>query len=345
MKNIIFFFLILFLSCGKEHRAPRDFSHVEVEVIYKNESASFRAIEIDKQENLVFADNNGIVGIIDVKNDRSKFIQTKRDTLVPHYRSLAIANGHQLALSIANPALLYHSEQKDFVYTEENEKVFYDAMHFWNDEEGIAMGDPIEDCLSVIITRNGGHSWRKVSCEVLPKTEEGEAAFAASDTNIAIVGNDTWLFSGGKKSRVFYSSDKGITWTVFDTPIIQGEPAQGIYSGDFYDENHGIVIGGDYTKPEENTANKAITKDGGKTWQLVSSGKEPGYKSCVQYVPWGDAKEIMAVGFTGISYSNDGGEEWTALSDESFYTLRFLNDTVAYAAGKGRIAKLTFKQI
>ena len=28
---------------------------------------------------------------------------------------------------------------------------------------------------------------------ILPKTKEGEAAFAASDTNIAIVGDKTWV--------------------------------------------------------------------------------------------------------------------------------------------------------
>jgi hypothetical protein len=28
-------------------------------------------------------------------------------------------------------------------------------MQFWNNKEGIAMGDPIADCLNVIITRDG----------------------------------------------------------------------------------------------------------------------------------------------------------------------------------------------
>jgi hypothetical protein len=51
----------------------------------------------------------------------------------------------------------------------------------------------------------------------------------------------------------------------------------------------------------------------------------------------------VAIGFTGISYSNDTGMNWRALSNEGFYTIRFQNDSVAYAAGKNRIAKLTFK--
>ena len=115
------------------------------------------------------------------------------------------------------------------------------------------------------------------------------------------------------------------------------------FAYNFYDENLGIAFGGDYTKPDNSTANKAITKDGGKTWKLLADGKQPGYKSCVQFVPGSEGKEIVAVGFTGISYSSDMGESWKKLSNESFYTVRFQNDSVAYAAGKNRIAKLVFK--
>ncbi len=112
---------------------------------------------------------------------------------------------------------------------------------------------------------------------------------------------------------------------------------------DFYNEQQGIIIGGDYTAPEENTANKAVTNDGGKTWRLIAEGKDPGYKSSVRYVPGGGGQEIVAVGFTGISYSADGGESWEELSSEGFYTIRFLNDSTAYAAGKNRLAKLKFR--
>jgi hypothetical protein len=57
-----------------------------------------------------------------------------------------------------NPALLYQiskEEKVKLVYQENHEKVFFDSMQFWNNKEGIAMGDPIADCLNVIITRDG----------------------------------------------------------------------------------------------------------------------------------------------------------------------------------------------
>jgi photosystem II stability/assembly factor-like uncharacterized protein len=206
------------------------------------------------------------------------------------------------------------------------------------------MGDPTDKCISIIITRDGGNSWNKISCEDLPKSIDGEAAFAASDTNIAIVGDHTWIATGGIASRVMYSPDKGHTWEVFETPIIQGTGTTGMYSIDFYDELNGFAIGGDYTKPKDNSANKIRTVDGGKTWDIVGANQNPDYRSCVQYIPNREGKELVVIGFNGIDYSNDYGSTWTHLSDEGFYTLRFIDEHTAYAAGKGRISKLTFKE-
>ena len=54
-------------------------------------------------------------------------------------------------------------------------------------------------------------------------------------------------------------------------------------------------------------------------------------------------KSLIAIGFEGIAYSFDSGETWKQLSNEPFYTIRFMNDSIAYAAGKDRIAKLIFR--
>ncbi|MFV8375772.1 hypothetical protein [Flavobacterium sp. LB1P62] len=50
---------------------------------------------------------------------------------------------------------------------------------------------------------------RGIKYDKLPKIIDGEAAFVACNTNIVIKGNKTWIVTGGKKARVFYSSDKG----------------------------------------------------------------------------------------------------------------------------------------
>ena len=347
MKLFYLFGLLLVISCNSKEKksSPSFFTSVEVETILED-SISVRAIEL-MGDNLAFAANKGIYGMYDSQKQIWKTNIQKHDTLTPEFRAVASTSNDFFMLSVANPALLYktgNSGKMELVYEEENEKVFYDAMSFWNDKEGIAMGDPVENCLSIIITRDAGKTWNKIACENLPASAEGEAAFAASNSNIAIQGNKTWILSGGMKSRIFFSADKGETWEVYETPIIQGSATQGGYSLDFYDENRGFIIGGDYTKPNENKANKAVTIDGGKTWELIAVGQEPGYKSSVRYVPGKNGNELVVVGFTGISYSKDAGKSWNKLSSDGFYTIRFVNDSTAYAAGKNRIAKLKFNK-
>ncbi|PTX43322.1 BNR/Asp-box repeat protein [Christiangramia gaetbulicola] len=354
MKKISFLLILLIIACKNDKQQTENaeataeskpFESVEVEVILENDSLSIRAIEV-MGNSLAFASNNGTYGLYNSASKTWKINNQSFDTIQPEFRAVASTSNDFFMLSVANPALLYktgNTGNMELVYKEENEKVFYDSMAFWNDNEGIAMGDPVSNCISIIMTRNGGKSWSKLDCKDLPEAAEGEAAFAASNSNIAIVGDNAWILTGGMRSRILYSPDKGETWKIFESPIIQGEATTGGYSIDFYDENNGIIIGGDYTKPEANKANKAITKDGGKTWELIADGKEPGYKSSIRYVPNSNAQGVVATGFTGIHYSDDAGKNWKKLSNEGFFTLRFINDSVAYAAGKGRVTKLSFR--
>ncbi len=348
MRVFIYMFLFFaFVSCNQEiKKEPKIFNSVSIEDIYNDTTLSIRAIELLNDKSLAFAANNGAFGLYKPTSKSWMTSVQNHDTLVLQFRAVAHTSIDFFMLSIENPALLYKTGddgKMELVYKEEGENVFYDAMTFWNDKEGIAIGDPVENCLSIIITRNGGQTWKKLTCDVLPKIIEGEAAFAASNTNIAVIGANTWIATGGKTSRIYFSPDKGKTWQVFETPMISGEATTGIYSLAFYDDKNGFAIGGDYTKSENTDANKIVTSDGGKTWSLVADGKKPGYSSCVQYVPNGDAKSLVVVGDNGIDYSKDKGQNWKHLTDESFNTIRFVNDSVAYAAGNGRISKLTFR--
>jgi len=363
--RILLFCLLLFNLCSCKSEEPlkqRNFSKVEIETLLQDSLLNVRALEIIEDEHNdkfgFYATSLGELGEIHESNHprlypneklstfTSIFHKFQKDSVAINFRSIHLTDSSFFALTIGNPALIFRFSRnnKDIVYQENHPKAFYDSMDFWNDQEGIAIGDPTDDCMSIIITRDGGETWTKLSCNDLPKAKEGEAAFAASDTNISIVGDHTWVATGGKASRILYSPDKGKTWEVYDTPIVQGKETTGMYSIDFYDETNGFAIGGDYTKPNDTLNNKIRTKDGGKTWQVVANGKGPSYRSCVQYIPNSNAKELVAIGFKGIDYSNDSGETWKHLSDEGFYTIRFLNDSVAYAAGKGRVSKLTFRE-
>lgn len=362
MRIVFFILLIGCFSCNQKEKTPAilPISTVEIEVIY-SDSTSIRAVEVSDKE-VLFAGSNGMYGYFDINaetmsddtNVIPSYFSAKNSGVIdfldikPAFRSIANTTDAFFVLSIDNPALLYRVAKTtgkiDLVYIEQVEGVFYDAMTFWNDTEGIAMGDAVSGCLSIITTRDGGATWQKKECGEIPVTAEGEAAFAASDTNIKVVNDHTWIVTGGLKSRILYSPDKGNTWELFETPIVQGTETSGAYTMDFYDANQGIIYGGDYTKPELAIANIARTTDGGKTWKTTTDNKNQGYKSCVQYIPNSNGKELIALGFTGISYSQDGGDHWEEISKESFLSFRFLNDSIAYAGGRNKLARLTFRR-
>ncbi|CDF78493.1 oxidoreductase [Formosa agariphila KMM 3901] len=336
---------VLISSCKQDVQKPsKIYKSVEIQDVY-NDSLSIRAIELMGDGTLAFAADKGTYGLYFPKKEQVATSKQLHDSVPLHFRAVAHTSTDFFMLSIESPALLYKTGDDGSmkrVYKEEGEEVFYDAMTFWNDKEGIAVGDSVNGCLSIIITRDGGETWAKLPCENLPKAIEGEGAFAASNTNIKVLEDKAWIAT--TSGTIYYSENKGETWITIETPMQNTEATQGVYSIDFYDELNGFAIGGDYTKPDVNTNNKMKTVDGGKTWLLVADGEEPGYKSCVQYMPNRNAESLVAVGFNGISMSNDHGESWKQISEESFYTIRFLNDSIAYAAGKGRISKLVFTE-
>lgn len=174
-------------------------------------------------------------------------------------------------------------------FTNTNPKGFFDSIAFWDRTHGIVLGDPIPDetgklKFEVLMTEDG-KTWHAISPARLPLAMEGEGAFAASNSCVAILGRqdpNIWFASGGKVARVFHSADRGQNWEVFDTPIVHGDDSQGIFSIAFRDADHGVIAGGDYKHPEEDGPNLAFTDDGGKTW-TVSKIFPQSYYSAVAY--------------------------------------------------------------
>lgn len=339
---------VFMVSCRNTPAKLKPVTAIDIENIFFD-TLSIRAIEVWNDTTVWFGSDQGVVGVIGGK--KPKLAQLKYNDTLLAFRSIARNSNAVFLLNAGSPAVLYKSHfngnEAEFmteVYSENHPAVFYDAMSFSDEMRGVAMGDPTHGCMSVLLTTNGGLSWRKISCEILPKTLQGEAGYAASNSTLVTKDSNIWLASGGSVARVFYSPDFGKSWEVFNTPIVAGQAMQGIYSMDFYDDKHGVIFGGDWNFKTDNMANKAITRDGGKTWQLVNGGSNPGYRSCVQFFPESNAQEIIAVGSEGIDYSFDGGINWKKLSNEGFYTLRFVDTQTAYVAGKGRISKIHFSR-
>lgn len=336
MRILVLLFLFMFLSCKSTFKVVE-----RKDVIL--DSISIRAI-MPMDGGVWFGGTNSKAGFVSFQTDiDTKIVKLQKENT--DFRSIG-ADGSIYFLNAGAPANMYQMRlfRPDYVpnlvYSEQGDKVFYDSMHISGDL-GAIVGDPTEDCLSILIKRKYKDNWHKIPCDSLPKTVEGEAAFAASDTNVKIIGDKIFIISGGKKSRLFKSLDKGKTWEVFNTPIIQGEAMTGAFSMDFFNTKKGIIVGGNYDNQKDNSANKAITKDGGKTWKLVSENKSFGYASCVQYAPSNNGKIVFSCGPSGVFYSSNGGKKWFKfLEDTDFYTIRFSAKDALILAGKNKVTKI-----
>ena len=171
-------------------------------------------------------------------------------------------------------------QQWTLQFTNDNPKVFLDAMAFWSEDRGVALSDSVDGRFVIFATTNGGRAWERIPAASLPAALANEGAYAASGTNVAVFKDHVWI--GTTASRVLHSPDRGRTWTVAQTPLPTSASA-GIFSIAFRDALHGIVVGGDYQKEREAIDNAAITSDGGKTWQLVKGLS--GYRSVVAHRP------------------------------------------------------------
>jgi photosystem II stability/assembly factor-like uncharacterized protein len=212
------------------------------------------------------------------------------------FRGVVAFSADQAFLMSAGPgdqSRIYHTADAgrhwQLQFTNTNPRGFFDSIAFWDHTHGIVLGDPIPDetgklKFEVLLT-DDGQNWHPISSPQLPPALDGEGAFAASNSCVAILAPgdpNIWFATGGKAARVFHSSDHGRTWQVFETPIIHGSDSQGIFSIAFRDPHHGVIAGGDYKYPERHGPNLAFTNDGGKTWTLSKIFPQS-YYSAVAY--------------------------------------------------------------
>ena len=225
-------------------------------------------------------------------------------------------------------------------FTNRKPKGFFDGVAFWDARNGVAFSDPVDGKFLIIRTTDGGATWTEVPPSAIPAAVNGEAAFAASGTSIVVQGTrNAWIGTGGAVARVFRTTDGGMTWTVASTPIVSGGSAAGIFSVAFRDAMNGVIVGGDYQKERESSANFAITTDGGVTWKAGTP--IPGYRSAVSWVRVGDRWDLIACGPSGSDYSSDGGRTWSPIDPTGYHALSFLNTRpIGFAGGDaGRIAR------
>ena len=241
-------------------------------------------------------------------------------------------NGDVLALRVTEPAEIYMLDHRDKawhpVFLMDSGGAFLDGMTFFDDQEGIAFGDPINEKLLLVKTFDGGKSWQVIDPPSLPKVYEGEAGFAASGTSIYSHGNTVWIGTGGSSgARVYRSADRGITWSVADVPLKTGEGA-GIFSLVFKDDLNGIAVGGSYIDSFNTERTVAFSEDGGKSWEL-SPTQLSGYRSVVKV----NENGYFAWGRTGMDFSLDG-KTWNPINEPGYFAGDLIGESHILLVGR-----------
>lgn len=200
------------------------------------------------------------------------------------------------------------------VFTNPDKDGFWDALLLNRlDKDGALLGDPVDGRFSFWETEDKGDTWIRSQARGLD-AKYGEGAFAASDSSLFLDEAFATGFVTGSKSgaRIFISEDRD--FIVRTLPLKSGSTNSGGFSIYARDWCCWVVVGGDYSKPNDSIGTAAYTDNGGKTWHAAQTPPD-GYRSSVAY----DAakKTWITVGPNGTDISTDDGRNWHALHPDA----------------------------
>ena len=185
---------------------------------------------------------------------------------------------------------------------------FANNVWFFDENEGVALGDQADDYFEIWTSDDGGDTWTRVPEEnfsghvVVP----GEFGWTGC---MEAVGDNTIIFgTHAPEGYAFISHDRGHTWFGSFTGCAGTDLNPGVNELAFKDPYHGLAA-------HDNGATYDLytTSDGGANWEEITPTGTP-YASGLSYVPGEDNMYISVGGATlgtsGASYSLNGGQTW-----------------------------------
>ncbi len=183
---------------------------------------------------------------------------------------------------------------------------FANVIHFFNDNDGFAQGDPVGTDYELYTTDDGGETWTAIDGANIPDPTSGEFGITG---NYHAVGDNIWW--GTNQGRIFRSTDKGYTWDVALTAFGATETV-GVL---MFDATNGISYRSYLDMGVETTLNE--TNDGGATWTSFNT-VGASFARFFAHVP-GTVNTVIGSAHDetageGISISEDGGHNWTEIT-------------------------------
>lgn len=176
---------------------------------------------------------------------------------------------------------------------------FVNGVHFWNANEGIFFGDPLNGKWGIGITSDGGQTWTPLPSP-LSAVNGSELGWA---NGYGVKGDNAWF--GTNQSRIWRSTDRGRSWTSATTPSVNS------FDMAFGNDDEGMAVfrvgnGGAGTNAV------ASTRDAGETWNNVSLpfvGAEP---QGITAVP-GTTRYFLGTQ-RGVFETSDFGGHWKQMA-------------------------------
>jgi photosystem II stability/assembly factor-like uncharacterized protein len=207
------------------------------------------------------------------------------------------------------------------------------ALHFFNENEGVGFGSPGTgsqsiDSLQIFRTIDGGDHWNRIPPNELPAPLSGEGVWVFSGNNSYEVKGDTiWFVT--RASRVFRSTDKGMTWNAYDVGISGSGSFPGLSSIAFENSLNGIAV-----TFQPNRAARTI--DGGETWSSISIPSSPRL-GAIEYIEGTENTYLTNDGFQesiNMLLTTDGGVTWETLPNPpSMDCMQFISPTIGFGGG------------
>ena len=228
-------------------------------------------------------------------------------------------------------------------FTNTNPKAFFDSMAFWDNTHGIILGDPIPDETGALkfelLITDDGQIWTPIPPAQVPPALEGEAAFAASNTCLAILRTA----DAAAPHRVIPSAarDHGLSGTTIAADNTAPPPAQPWKSGASAPRSAPEKEGASApAEPDPNiwfaTGGKAArvfhSPDRGRTWEVFDTPITRGPDSAGIFsiafrdqthgvIAGGDYKLPQRDG-PNLAFTTDAGKTWTLskIFPQSYYS-------------------------
>ncbi len=247
------------------------------------------------------------------------------------FRAVVAFSADEAFLMSAGPgdqSRIYHTSDRgrhwQLQFTNTNPKGFLDSMVFWDSTHGIVLGDPIQDeggqLKFELLMTNDGQTWTHIPPSQLPPALEGEGAFAASNSCLAILPNKIVIPGEARELGLAKATTAAETSTISisnDPDFIRKLPAP--------EPNIWFATGG-------RAARVFHSPDRGQTWQVFDTPIAHGPDSAgIFSIAFRDANHGVIAGGDykhpdqdgpNLAFTNDAGKTWTLskITPQSYYS-------------------------